>query len=114
MLDTHGFAPLQTACSFANGYLPVALTSYPYYKINRYQNGHFFQRINHKRITESEAAARAGDHVPFRPVKHLVALYKILPAKGILRMRVLIRKQSGSVMSTARTNLSKGYSTTVW
>ncbi len=46
--------------------------------------------------------------------KDFVALHKILPAKGILRMKLLIRKQSGSAMSTAMTNLSRGYSATAW
>ena len=46
--------------------------------------------------------------------RSIVALHKTLLAKGILRMRLLIRKQSGSVMSTEMANLSKGYRVTLW
>jgi len=46
--------------------------------------------------------------------KYLVASHKTLLAKGILRMRLLSRKQSVSTISTAMTNLSKGNRATVW
>ena len=44
----------------------------------------------------------------------LLARHKILLAKGILRIRLLIKKQSGSAMSTEIANLSRGYRVTVW
>jgi hypothetical protein len=49
-------------------------------------------------------------HTVTIPRKPGVALHIILSANGIL----LIKKQSGSVMGTAITNLGRGYRATVW
>ena len=43
-----------------------------------------------------------------------MVLHNILLAKGILRIKRLARKHSGSVMSTAMPHLSRGYSATTW